>query len=312
MVREFDLETGTFVKDGFTLPRSKQSATWVDQDTLLVARDWGPGTMTTSGYPFVVKRWRRGTPLESADEVFRGKPEDMQAGPRVLRDAQGHVVETFEENLTFFESATFVQTPKGVLRMALPAKANIANLLDGELVVHLHQDWVPEGSGSTPAATTYVQGSLLSVHLPDVMRDPAHLKPAVVFAPTATEFLDEVETTRDRLVVTTLNHVQGGGYSYAHTENRWVRQALPVPANVSVTIASANDADNTVALKVNGFLTPPSLLLGDASRPASLATVKSQPRAVRCGWTGCGPAQCAEQGWNGGAVLCGSPREPEV
>ncbi len=277
VVREFDLETGTFVKDGFTLPRSKQSATWVDQDTLLVARDWGPGTMTTSGYPFVVKRWRRGTPLASANEVFRGKPEDMQAGPRVLRDAQGHVVEMFEENLTFFESATFVQTPKGVLRMALPAKANIANLLDGEVVVHLHQDWMPEGSGSNPAATTYVQGSLLSVHLQDVMRDPAHLRPAVVFAPTATEFLDEVETTRDRLVVTTLNHVQGGGYSYAHTENRWVRQALPVPANVSVTIASANDADNTVALKVNGFLTPPSLLSGDASRPASLATVKSQP-----------------------------------
>ncbi len=276
VVREFDLEAGTFVDNGFMLPRSKQTATWVDHDTLLVARDWGQGTMTTSGYPFVVKRWKRGTPLESAEEVFRGKGADLGADPQVLRDAQGHVVEAYRESLTFFDNATFLRTPKGTLPLALPPKASVEDLLDGELLIRLHQDWAP-GTTTGGPATTYVQGSLLSVHVADAMRDPAHLRPEVVFAPTATEFLDNAETTRNRLIVTTLNHVQGGGYSYAHTTTGWSRQPLTLPKNVSVSITSTNDTDDTVALTVTGFLTPPSLLLGDASKPASLVAVKSQP-----------------------------------
>ena len=51
--REFDLVAGKFVDGGFTLPKSKQDASWVDKDTLLVSRDWGAGTLTQSGYPFV-------------------------------------------------------------------------------------------------------------------------------------------------------------------------------------------------------------------------------------------------------------------
>ncbi len=54
-LREFDLKTGKFVEHGFVLPHSKQAVDWLDKDSLLVARDWGPGTMTKSGYPFVVE-----------------------------------------------------------------------------------------------------------------------------------------------------------------------------------------------------------------------------------------------------------------
>ena len=49
-VREFDLTTRSFVDGGFTLPTSKQTADWLDDDTLIVARDWGPGTMTASQF----------------------------------------------------------------------------------------------------------------------------------------------------------------------------------------------------------------------------------------------------------------------
>ena len=54
----------------------------MDRDTLLVSRDWGPGTMTKSGYPFVVKEWKRGAPLDEAKEVFRGVREQHQASSR--------------------------------------------------------------------------------------------------------------------------------------------------------------------------------------------------------------------------------------
>src|SRR5580693_1187361 len=42
IMREMDLKTGRFVPDGFKLPRGKQAADWVDKDTLLISRDWGP------------------------------------------------------------------------------------------------------------------------------------------------------------------------------------------------------------------------------------------------------------------------------
>ena len=105
--REFDLKSGHFVPNGFTLPHSKQNVNWVDKDTLLVERDWGPGTMTDSGYPFVVKRWKRGTPLDSAVEVFRGAATDVRAGGSVLHDAQGHQLITFVRGVTFFETQSF-------------------------------------------------------------------------------------------------------------------------------------------------------------------------------------------------------------
>ena len=89
-LREFDLTTKSFVDGGFTLPRSKQNVDWLDDDTLIVARDWGPGTMTASSYPFVVKTLKRGQSLDQATEVFRGKPDDVAVAPTVLHDGDGH------------------------------------------------------------------------------------------------------------------------------------------------------------------------------------------------------------------------------
>ena len=67
------------MEHGFVLPHSKQNVDWLDKDSLLVARDWGAGTMTKSGYPFVVKLWKRGQPLDQAKEVFRGTDNDVSA-----------------------------------------------------------------------------------------------------------------------------------------------------------------------------------------------------------------------------------------
>ena len=90
--REFDLATRSFVAGGFDLPRSKQRIAWEDKDTLLVVRDWGQGSQTTSGYGFVVKRLHRGQSLDQAQEVFRGAEKDGGYGvtPIVLTDASGH------------------------------------------------------------------------------------------------------------------------------------------------------------------------------------------------------------------------------
>ncbi len=270
--REFDLRTGKFLPGGFTLPHSKQRVSWKDKDTLLIARDWGAGTMTRSGYPFVVKEWKRGTPLDSAKEVFRGADTDETgSSASTLHDAQGNSVTLFREGLTFFSSRVLVETPRGIQPLAIPAKAGIAGLLDGRLLLEVREDWQPAGNPQS-----FKAGSLLELRLQSVLADPAHLKPAVIFAPTSQEFLESAESTKTRLLVTTLNHVQGRAYVYTPGPKGWTRKALPVPENVSVSIATTNDTDDAFFLDISGFLTPTSLWIGDAGT-ASLKLEKTRP-----------------------------------
>jgi len=260
-MREFDLQSGNFVENGFVLPRSKQNLAWVDKDTLLVARDWGAGTITKSGYPFVVKRWKRGQPLAEAKEVYRGTESDVSAGAFVLNDSTGHQATMVARAVNFFETEVSLLTPGGAERIGLPGKAEINGLLHGQIVVTLNQDWQPEGQ-----QTNFVQGSIVSLNLKDVEKDPLHLKPTVVFTPTALEFAESVDTTKDRLLVTTLEHVQGRAYSYSlDATGVWARRKFDVPDNLAVSIESTNWSDNQFFLLIQGFLTPSSLLLGDAA-----------------------------------------------
>ena len=267
--REFDLKTGKFIEGGFVLPHSKQDVAWEDKDTLLVARDWGTGTMTASGYPFVVKEWKRGTPLESAKEVFRGQASDISAGPEVLEDMQGRRLTLVVRGVTFFENETFAMTPQGLKQMEIPKKSNVVGLLDGRLLLSIDEDWTTDGS-------TFKQGSLLAMEVGAVLKDPAHLKPSVVFEPTDKEFFQEAAATKGHLLVTTLNHVQGRAYVYTLTKTGWSKKPLDVPENVSVSLVSVNNVDDRFVLEITGFLTPSSLWLGDAAT-ASMKLAKTQP-----------------------------------
>ncbi|HEV2276559.1 MAG TPA: prolyl oligopeptidase family serine peptidase [Acidobacteriaceae bacterium] len=270
--REFDLESGKFVDSGFVSPHSKQNAAWEDRDTLLVARDWGPGTMTNSSYPFVIKEWKRGTPLDTAKEIFRGEPDDIEVGPAVLHDAEGDHLTVLLRRVSFFETRYWVRTPDGLKELALPKKSDLAGLLAGRLLVQLHEDWTP-----APGGPSFAQGSLVSVPLQQVLRDPAHLSPSVVFAPTADEFLSETATTKSRLIVTTLKHVLGRAYVYTPTgKDGWTKKPFDVPDNSTIAIATASNTSDQFYLHVASFLTPPSLLQGDAAT-GELRPSRSQP-----------------------------------
>ena len=270
--REFDLKTGKFVANGFTLPHGKQNVSWEDKDTLLVSRDWGPGTMTKSGYAFVVKRWRRGTPLERAEEIFRGAATDETGSAGfALQDAQGNRLVAFRRGVTFFETQYFVQTQRGVERLAIPPKAGIAGLINGRVIVELREDWTP-AAGVLPK---FQQGSLVELKLADVMKDPGHLKPAVIFQPDGQEFLEDVGIGRSRLVLTTLANVQGRAYTYAPSASGWAKTKLPLPDNVAVGITSMSRADDSFFMSVTGFLTPPSIWLGDAVK-GTLSVAKTE------------------------------------
>jgi prolyl oligopeptidase len=273
MLREMNLKTGKFVDGGFMLPRGKQDVEWVDKDTLLIARDWGAGTMSEAGYPITVRRWRRGQPLESAEEVFRGSTKDngYGDGPLVFMDGQGHQAVMVLRNLSTFAHEQYLLLPGGAKKLALPLKASVDGMLDGQLLVTLAEDWTPEGQ-----TTKITQGSVVALELAAVEKDPTRLKPSVVFAPTAEEFEQWFDTTKNHLILATLEHVQQRAYVYTlGSDGNWTRTRLPVPDNQTIDSGTASRTDDRFFMALQGFLTPPSLWLGDAG-DGSFAQVKSQ------------------------------------
>ncbi len=270
-LREFNLQTGAFVPNGFNLPKSKQNVDWIDKDTLIIGRDWGTGTMTKSGYPFVLKLLKRGQPLTAAKEVYRGTPDDVGVSAFTIHDAQGHSATIIGRGTDFFHREYHLLTPSGTAHIALPGKASINGLLQGQIIVTLNEDWVPAGVHSIP------QGTVLSLSLDAVRKDPQHLVPTILFTPTATEFAHEVAITKNHLLLTTLANVQGRATIYTRAENgSWSSHKLPVPDNQAIDIVSTDTSTDQFFLSTTGFLTPTTLMLGDAASQ-TLTQVKTTP-----------------------------------
>jgi prolyl oligopeptidase len=269
-LREFDLTTQKFVPGGFVLPREKQEATWLDQNTLLISRAWQPGQVTQSGYSYVVKRLRRGQPLSAAVEVFRGKPSDVSVSPFTLHDGQGHQATIISRGVTFFTSEYYLVTPGGLKRLNIPMKTDIDGLVDGQLLLGLNQDWAVNGK-------TIKQGSLVAVNVAAATADPSHLHPSVVYIPGPRESLNSVSTTKDDIVVTVYQNVRGRAYVYTPAgANAWSKRRLDLPDNLSVDIADTNTHNDDVFVDVRGFLTPPALYFGNAMS-GGIAKIKAVP-----------------------------------
>ncbi len=270
-LREFDLRAGKFVEGGFVMSRGKQYGSWVDKDTLLIGRDFGAGTMSESGYPVTVRVWKRGQPLDSSKEIFRGDVKDTSVTAYVLVDGQGHNAEIIQRSVNIFESESYIVLADGPKKLALPLKSSVQDMLGGQLLVKLEEKWTPAGS-----TETIPQGSLVALDLAAVEKDPVHLKPVVIFSPTAQEFEQYFATTKNHIIVSTLDHVQTRAYIYTPSSGgTWTRSSLAVPANLTINSLATSATDNAFFFGMEGFLTPPSLFLGDASK-GTLEPAKSQ------------------------------------
>jgi len=271
IAREFDLEAARFVEGGFTLPRGKHRVAWEDEDTLLIATDWSPGDLTASGYPFVVKRLKRGQPLSAAVEVFRGTKDDGGYGvsPIVLHDGQARALAFIDRPLDTFRSEKYILTERGAERSNVPAKADITDLVDGRVILRLDEAWAVNGK-------TFEPGSLLQTELDATKGSPGALKPALIWSPGPREALHGITSTRDKLLVGVLDNVQGHAFVYTPSGDGWTHQPLALPRNLSVNFAAADSRSNRAFLDVSGFLTPTALWLADGDT-GSLRTVKTLP-----------------------------------
>jgi prolyl oligopeptidase len=265
-LREFDVEAARFIEGGFYLPEGKQSAVWLDADMLIVGRDWGQGTMTASGYPFVLKRLRRGAPLGAAEEMFRGAPDDVSVNASVLRDPDGTVRGILiNRQINFFESERFLITPQGPIRVSVPGRSSFRGFVAGQLVFSLEEDW-----------REHRAGALVSLDLDACLADAAGSLPVLVLAPGPRESIEHVATTRSRLLATVYRNVRGSAVIFSFEDGHWTAQELPLPQHASVHLVGASDRDDRAFVDIAGFLIPNTLFLTDAA-VGTATVVKSLP-----------------------------------
>ena len=259
--REFDTSAKRFVEGGFRFPNGKQEVRWIDRDTLIVAREWAPGEVTTSGYPYVVKIVKRGA---EPREVFRGARTDVQDGALVLEGATGADAVLITRGVTFYEREISLLTDRGLIAIPLPRKVEEGAYVDGQVVFVLKEAW-----------KTFAAGAVISYDLADLKRDVAAAKPQLVFQPTAHDAVERVAASKDRLVIVLLQDVKGAVDTYDHKAGVWLPRRLPLPANANINLVSASDEDNRLFLTAESFLDPTSLWLAEAD--GAVAKLKQLP-----------------------------------
>ncbi|MFT3907425.1 MAG: prolyl oligopeptidase family serine peptidase [Steroidobacteraceae bacterium] len=271
-VREFDLSSQRFVAHGFELPRGKQTVDWETENTLLVAREWQAGEMTRSGYPFVVKRWRRGTPLTAARELFRGQPEDVLVAPTTLIDGDGHRLSLIQRALTFFESELYLVQGDAVRPLPLPRKFDVLGMVSNALLVRLNEDWPQTGAATLPA------GALVALDATALQTDPAHPMPVLVWQPGPRESLEELRTTRSALIAHTIDNVRGRVQVFHRgADNRWTSRSVPLPDNASTDLTASDQHGTQYMVSVNSFLMPETLYLANDDQDTPPRALKSLP-----------------------------------
>jgi prolyl oligopeptidase len=252
VVREFDLNRKQFVADGFTLKEAKTRVAWRNRDALYVGTDFGPGSLTKSGYPRLVKEWKRGTPLEQAVQVFAGKEEDVSVGGFVARD-HGRVYEFINRAVTFFTDEVHLRRGDEWVRLDKPADAEVRTFED-QLLLQLRTDW-------KVGETTYPGGSLLAANLEGYLK--GERKFAALFTPTERKSLAGLSDTKSCLLLTELENVRSRAYQLQRAGEEWRRTPLDAPefANVGVSGVDPDESDD-YWMTLSNFLTPSSLYLG--------------------------------------------------
>jgi prolyl oligopeptidase len=252
VVREFDVTTKSFIGEGFSLAEAKSEVSWRNRDAIYVGTDFGPGSLTSSGYPRIVKEWRRNTPLTEAKMVFEGKPEDVSVGAAVVHD-HGRTYEFIHRGVTFFSNEQFVRRGDKWVKLDKPDDVQ-ASTFEDQILLKSRLDWTVGGK-------TYPAGSLLAIGFDDFLKSKRDF--ATLFEPTARKSLAGQSETKHYLILNELENVRNRLYTLKPEHGKWTRTPVEAPAFGSVTMSGIDpDESDDYFMTVTDFLTPSSLYYG--------------------------------------------------
>jgi prolyl oligopeptidase len=251
--REFDLERAAFVEGGFFLPEAKGGATWVDENTLLVSTDFGEGSLTTSGYPRIVKRWERGTSLDEAEVVFEGEVDDVSVGAGAV-ETDGDRYLLVYHSPEFFDRFLYLYGDGDLLAVDVPTDSR-AFPFHEKLIVQLRSDWDVGGR-------TFGSGSIIATNLDDFLAGGREFE--VVAEPTDRTTIQGSTPTKSALIVSTLEDVKGRLWRYTPTTAGWTREQIDAPDFGSVGVGASDVHDDRFFFTYSTYTQPTTLYLSEA------------------------------------------------
>ena len=278
VTREFDLREKAFVAPeagGFALPEAKGHVDWAGQDSLFVATDFGPGTMTDSGYPRIVKLWHRGQPLQEAETIFEGQSSDV-AVAAYADLARGNEIGLVWRSMDFYNRDIYLydldqgrsdSAAEGVgalTQLAVPSDASAA-IHRQRLFVELRSDWQADGRA-------FAAGSLLAMRLADFLEGKRNFH--ILFAPAPGTSLADYAPTRNHVLINVLDNVKNRVYLATPGAEGWTQEPLFAAdiddvRTVSVWPLDA-DEDDRYFVETDSYLTPPTLSLGAVGEDAQV------------------------------------------
>ncbi|MXO90755.1 prolyl oligopeptidase family serine peptidase [Pontixanthobacter aquaemixtae] len=270
ILREFDYTTKQFIEGGFAIEEKSQGGvSWIDDDTLIVGRDFGEGTLTDSEYPFTARIWRRGTDLAAAPEIFRGESSDVSAGAYLLRDSEAtvHAMMAYR-GVSFHEREYFVSVADEWVKLDIPSKASPYGIVDGHILYSTDVDWEVDG-------TTFPADSLIAMELEEWKADPNGASKVLVWAPEDRQTKRGGAITANSLFVGMLDNVVGKVVKFDFEDGEWVSEQVDLPDNATVGIAASSNETDQIMYTVTDFLNPTTLYYSDGS--AAPEALKNSP-----------------------------------
>ncbi len=257
VTREFDVVEKKFVDGGFALPEAKANVSWRDRDSILVGTDFGEGSLTSSGYARIVKLWRRGTPLSSAEVLAEGKADDVYVYG--FRDqTKGFERDFVQRAITFYTNEQFVVRDGKLTQIDKPDSAN-SSVHREWLMIELRDDWEVGGK-------KHKAGSLLACKFDAYLAGSRTFE--TLFEPTERSSLSGFAGTKNHVLLTTLDNVRTKVLVLTPSDAGWKREPLPGLPEFGTVSASAVDDEESDAywLTITDYLTPTSLFLGEIGK----------------------------------------------
>ena len=254
VLREFDLATKQFVKSGFTLPEAKMNVDWIDKDRLFVATKFGDNSLTDSGYPRVVKEWKRGTTILDAKTVFEGEKTDISvSGETNLENGASYQI--VRRGVTFYTSESYVRVAGKLVKLDLPLKSGL-NFFGKQMIVTPREDWTTGGK-------TFPSGSVLAIDFAAFQKGKRDF--TVLFTPSDSTSFTSLSTTRNFVLVQSLNNVKSQLQEWKLHQGRWTSRQVALPTLGAVSIAAWDEqSSDDYLMTYSDYLTPSVYLMAHA------------------------------------------------
>ncbi|MEN8797924.1 MAG: prolyl oligopeptidase family serine peptidase [Flavobacteriaceae bacterium] len=253
VIREFNPETKEFSEDGFMFESSKGGVSWIDQDNVMVSRNFGEGSLTTSGYPRMVKLLQRGEKIENAEKIFETDPDHVGVfGLSYYDDGKTHLF--LYRMITFWESELYYLDGDKFKQVNYPKNAQAQGYHKGQVVLSLQSDWERENA-------THEQGSLVSFDLIDNLDGQFQVN--TIYTPDDKSSYVGMSGSKDFITINIMEDVQNKLLRYRLEDGVWKGKSLETPTFGSINLMSSSNETNDHFLLYSNFITPRTLFHAD-------------------------------------------------